>query len=742
MRLIECYIENFGKLKGQTVSFKSGLNTLVRENGWGKSTLVAFIKAMLYGMPGDGRGSRDIEKNDRKRYTPWQGGAYGGTLTFSLNGKEYRIEREFGKNEKDDTFKLYDARLNKESFDFTDEIGKELFEINEEGFMRTVLLSDKMLEKEIRDKSIHTKLSNLVGVDGDVGNFEEAVKSLENQRKVYNPKSKTGSIAIIDNSLKEENQRLAEAQKCQERALELEGELSIKQKEIAALEASECELRRRSAAFMKKSGEITQLKEKREALEKARAELEGYEAFFKNGVPSFFLIDEHIATKRECEAGAGENRIPDMPYSRDEASKDSERLTYLAAEYDRVQRELYENSEGSFINTSAKEDIKKQSARLYIYIAIATSVAICGIALGALVSPILYAVCIAAVFPICLLLSNKTDAPLPEVKEDESNQREALTKKALELKNELDGIMAKYSLNGSYQYAKKRLDDLLFDIRVNEEAQKSLEVKRNALNEKLKKTNDFIALYPTMGPDPLNEIKTMLLNYEYDKITLERAKNAYDEFCRTHNVDFLDSELTDNEGATADELSATVEKLKNAREQRAVLEREYLIKAQAAEEIDSILANIDELKEKKEKHTDILDTIISAKEMLEAAKDSLVSKYIGATKDAFYKYLGAIGIDEGEIDSISLDTSFEVKKMDMGKTREKESYSRGTQDSFNLAIRFALIDSLYKSENPFIILDDPFAFLDDKKQKNALKAIKALAKEKQIIYLTCTEARA
>ena len=42
--------------------------------------------------------------------------------------------------------------------------------------------------------------------------------------------------------------------------------------------------------------------------------------------------------------------------------------------------------------------------------------------------------------------------------------------------------------------------------------------------------------------------------------------------------------------------------------------------------------------------------------------------------------------------------------------------SRGMRDLYNLAVRFALIDSLYENEEPFVILDDPFIAFDDAKQ--------------------------
>ena len=79
MKLIECYIEAFGKLEGAKYNFSDGLNTVKKDNGYGKTTLTVFIKAMLYGL--DDTKKVKLEENDRKHYMPWQGGRCGGSLT-------------------------------------------------------------------------------------------------------------------------------------------------------------------------------------------------------------------------------------------------------------------------------------------------------------------------------------------------------------------------------------------------------------------------------------------------------------------------------------------------------------------------------------------------------------------------------------------------------------------------------------------------------------------------------------
>ena len=38
MKLINCYISSFGKIKDFNYDFSEGLNTILEENGWGKTT--------------------------------------------------------------------------------------------------------------------------------------------------------------------------------------------------------------------------------------------------------------------------------------------------------------------------------------------------------------------------------------------------------------------------------------------------------------------------------------------------------------------------------------------------------------------------------------------------------------------------------------------------------------------------------------------------------------------------------
>ena len=57
MKLISLHIDNFGQFNNFDYVFEDGINQIVEENGWGKSTLAAFIKVMFFGF--DNTSKRD-----------------------------------------------------------------------------------------------------------------------------------------------------------------------------------------------------------------------------------------------------------------------------------------------------------------------------------------------------------------------------------------------------------------------------------------------------------------------------------------------------------------------------------------------------------------------------------------------------------------------------------------------------------------------------------------------------------
>ena len=89
-------VRNFGKLRDRTMEFSDGINVLYGDNESGKTTTHTFVRSMLYGIQRQrGRAAR---KDAYNLYLPWENSAdYGGTLWFENGGKNFRLTRNFYK---------------------------------------------------------------------------------------------------------------------------------------------------------------------------------------------------------------------------------------------------------------------------------------------------------------------------------------------------------------------------------------------------------------------------------------------------------------------------------------------------------------------------------------------------------------------------------------------------------------------------------------------------------------------
>lgn len=192
MKLLSCHIENFGKLKDCSLDFTDGIHMICEENGWGKSTFAAFIRAMFYGLEGERK--KSIEENERKRYKPWQGGVFGGWLMFQVGDKRYKVSRIFYDKESKDEFELRDGDTNTLSHDYTRDLGKELFQISRDSFMRTVFIGQNSCETSATT-DINARIGALTDNSQDLNSYEAAYARLTAISNKLTPSRMTGTLA-------------------------------------------------------------------------------------------------------------------------------------------------------------------------------------------------------------------------------------------------------------------------------------------------------------------------------------------------------------------------------------------------------------------------------------------------------------------------------------------------------------------------------------------------------------------
>ena len=181
MKILDIYINGFGKFHGRNFSFGDGLNIVYGKNEAGKSTIHTFIRGMLFGIERQrGRASR----NDLyTRYDPWESsGTYEGQIRLEHKEHIYRIERTFQKNKKE--FKIVDETAGREvepTKAFLDDL---LCGLSETAYVNTVSIGQL---KSATDEGMVSELKNYIANLNTTGNLSlnitKATAFLKSQRK-------------------------------------------------------------------------------------------------------------------------------------------------------------------------------------------------------------------------------------------------------------------------------------------------------------------------------------------------------------------------------------------------------------------------------------------------------------------------------------------------------------------------------------------------------------------------------
>ncbi len=721
MKLIECYVNNFGKLSDFSYSFKDGLNVISEENGFGKSTLSAFIKSMLFGLEDTKRTA--LFENDRKKYEPWQGGAWGGSLTISSGGEEYRIERSFNKKASLDEIRIYELKTGKLTDKFSEKSpGEILLGIDRDGFERTVFLSERETDEKKSINNISAKLSRLTGVAFDMTELDNATKLLEQERQYYYKKGGSGAISDINTKISELEYRKAEllildAKHDSDAKLisQKEGEI----KELRVLAEKELENEKKNALKQDRYKEYKRKLSEIEALNEKKSEILN---FFGGKIPEKETLYELSALKDEIsrlnnDSLKLESELDALPRTPSDKEIDSSSLLALKIKED---RKKHEELAGEKLNTGALKAKKTKILSI-----IGTLLLIAGAALAFISTGFLAITALGAALLVAAIGFSKKNSALA------IDEKLAILKTEIE-KNEstLAEFYASYGLSGcSAEFA---ISEFRQRAKKKEELSLSLRDKKERLISSREKCGLIAESYPIINEYPSVELAAKIDTYLY---VSSNTKRLFAE-CEELNKNFGFSESDEINAASRERASdALIEKEREL----SLLKNAFAYDEAALFELEEINSSLELLKESAEAAKYKYETIKKAKSFLEAAKDSLTSKYLGKTRDAFSKYVKTVSESVGEY---GVDTSFAITKTEGGATRIKDSFSKGTQKLYDFAMRLSFADSLYEGELPFLMLDDPFAYFDDEKLASALSLLRELSKERQIVYFTASKNRA
>ena len=686
MKLEKAHIENFGKLKNFDVQFNEESNLLLENNGWGKSTLAAFIRIMFFGFQNENKSS--VVENERKKYDPWQGGVYGGQLTFAVGKKKYRIERTFGKTRNEDRFVLYDAIKNLPSVDYSENIGEEVFSIDAESFMRSIFIGQDDCETNATIQ-IQKRIGNVAKKIEDIEDYEKAWQRLQEKILEMSPENKEGSLYKLEKSIAGVESILEKSQGVEEKMDELQ------QKE------KDC-LKKRKECLAKQEQLSTELSQKGKRKEQAMLHQE-----YLTRTEEFTRAKENYDRKRK-DFPKTVPQIEILQVIRQMAHEIQPEQEEIHIKEQKFADKVPSRSHAEeVLDVSILPEVKLKlvASGLFFVLCVVGAVALRGIVLAFSISAMLGAVAgllffIRALLEIKELVGEKEEDLLPDQSEEvwseeEREELKELEKLKIEHQKKVDTV-EKYLRSTGFSVNEDmvvQLDQMLSDVTELSRLKKTKQTSEEILKK-------FIAANPGCEREKEEEIVPEKENRELAEMVALIKKH--------------DRELA------------------SIKEEMHSLQRSY-------DERMEIQALYERAKEEYREEKERYDILCKSKLHLEEARRNFGTKYMEPIKVAFDKYYALLTGKSNE--EFVLDDHLNLSLKSAGKQRDISLMSEGYRDLIGLCMRMALIETMYVVEKPFLILDDPFVNLDNSKMGEAMKFLEKISKEYQMIYFSCHSSR-
>ncbi len=760
MKIDKIYISAFGGLKDFTLSFSDNLNVIFGENENGKTTVLAFIKAMFYGT---GKKTQNLSASIRQKYTPFSGDKMGGRIFFSAEGTNYCLERQFNSSDSTDTVILTNTDSG-ESQNETATPGIRFFGMGAEAFERSMFIGAERnyVTSSTASGEINSKLSNIAVTGEDNVSYQKIEDIiLDAKEKIISKSGRTGSYIKGKMQLDELNKRLDTAENDANRKIKINTE---KQQ----LTESYSALGRRYLAIKKLTDSREDIKNREKLKEylELKEQLDGInrELTMPNGkiIDTAFLgkiqfcaskinpqievcdrvakemetLQKEIELAESMTTEETEKKIAEAEKNIEELKKDHEeneaRLTRLDEELNECEEELGE------------EEGRKKPVNLPLLIigAVLTAAAV---AVG-IILDLKYLFSAGAGFVVMVLSfilrpkdTVRYNALLNEIASIKKELTEANTRSA-SLVGRIEIEEGKLSLLNNVLNA---------DRSVREKKMSELEEKKAGLlkeKEKLSLLND--------------ELQKVLDGYEYDfekaeeieakveiqkniklelgflskdlgNISYEEAKAKLQKYADNKDYSDIDFDAAENEK------ERIADKLSEIKQRITALDTELVTSFRNFEQPEILKKEIEELEEELSLQKEFCDCSEIA---LEVLKDSfaMVRKSYGKnleekTKEIFRKLTagryGAVNVSK------SLDLT--VEQNGVFGMRETGYLSTGTEDQAFLALRLAIC-SLISEKEPFpVMLDDALANYDDNRTSIAIEYLKEYAKTNQVLLFTC-----
>ena len=243
-------IKSFGQLTDMTLEFSDKINVIEGQNEAGKSTIAAFIKYMLYGF--EASEAPDTVGERRKRIN-WSTGIAEGSMTVSVGGKRYLINRSTiqvdaaGRTSYKEESSIIDLENGAPAFGKLP-AGEVFFGVDRELFENTAFVG-QVGDTSIETGSVKQSIENILFSGSERINTQRAANLIsEKMETLLHPGNTGGTIIDLIKKLEELEERLRRTDEDNKKILAKEAELheirrimsEAEEKRAGLLDLDEC----------------------------------------------------------------------------------------------------------------------------------------------------------------------------------------------------------------------------------------------------------------------------------------------------------------------------------------------------------------------------------------------------------------------------------------------------------------------------------------------------------------------
>ena len=767
MKIKSINIAAFGGLKNKVIDFSDGLNVIYGGNENGKTTVMSFIKMMFYGS---GRGSAQITKNARKKYMPWDGSAMAGSIDFELNGKNYRLEREFRSSDFTDKVALCNLDLGTREAVAPD-VGVKLLGLTSAAFERSVFIGQTGFpEKDAAaEGEINSKLSNIVTTGDESVSFNTVSARLEKAKNAL--MSKSGKAGLYDKNIKRIEELTRRTEESEEIRADYDDFLVGAEKFKSNMEedikrAAELKTKIDSEQDVKNAEKLREMLKTKEELdslnEGLRLEGGGFadEAYVKMVEFSLNMTEnaekslkEKIAEADRLRETLGSAINPDRESAQQEVSNEKQGLEEKS---EHIKSEIFKKEE-EISKLSAKENevLKSRKGVKTPLIAVGAALLVISAILIAVLNSMLFGI-LSAVGVVFIILGfvlrpldkekiDKFYSDLNGLKAENENlkrEREEVFQKITLLSARLEAINT--AVNAGVSVIENQKAFLSKCEEQARELKTEFDTKRDSLFKlfgRYKKTTSTEQIKSELETLNANAAKQKEIKQRLNYLVRDLGNISYEE-AREKLAALPDYEPdnTDFE-ALKQEYDGILDLITQKKERLAASEAKALSRLETAENPDELNREIVELKKKTAAQAEFCKAADIALEVLRDSFAELRRGYGSALEQKAGEIFS--GITGGKYEAMQISKSFDISVEKSGVFGGKESayLSAGTYDQAYLSLRLALSDLIFENaESLPILLDDTLTQYDDKRAETALKYLKEYSENGQIIMFTCHRA--